>query len=376
MATILDGARVAKEIKRQIRKEVDDMMAADYLVRPPRLVTILVGDDPASRVYVRNKVRDCEECGFTSGTIELSQNTTRGKLLDFIDCLNKDPNVDGILCQLPLPEGLDEWDVLNAIDPAKDVDCFHPENAGKLAAGHPVFAPCTPAGVMRLLAEYGIPIYGRHCVVIGRSNIVGKPMAQLLTAADGTVTICHSKTRNLARYTRDAGLLVSDVVVLIDEEGAKAFFCDSIGWMKVPEFLIKREIRKNGIFSIHVCPNHCEALLTTSAHVAQTWKVDALGNFVDEVSNDDIVSGPDDGNIWECEECGAEAELVECQQIFIVDGEIQGNLYMPTTPRGCAFWIARGMTAAKYIPIVPGERGIPCLTIDGKVFYLADINDA
>lgn len=175
---------------------------------------------------------------------------------------------------------------------------------------------------------------------------------------------------------RGRSLSVSDVVVLIDEEGAKAFFCDSIGWMKVPEFLIKREIRKNGIFSIHVCPNHCEALLTTSAHVAQTWKVDALGNFVDEVSNDDIVSGPDDGNIWECEECGAEAELVECQQIFIVDGEIQGNLYMPTTPRGCAFWIARGMTAAKYIPIVPGERGIPCLTIDGKVFYLADINDA
>ena len=121
---------------------------------------------------------------------------------------------------------------------------------------------------------------------------------------------------------RGRSLSVSDVVVLIDEEGAKAFFCDSIGWMKVPEFLIKREIRKNGIFSIHVCPNHCEALLTTSAHVAQTWKVDALGNFVDEVSNDDIVSGPDDGNIWECEECGAEAELVECQQIFIVDGGI------------------------------------------------------
>ena len=112
---------------------------------------------------------------------------------------------------------------------------------------------------------------------------------------------------------RGRSLSVSDVVVLIDEEGAKAFFCDSIGWMKVPEFLIKREIRKNGIFSIHVCPNHCEALLTTSAHVAQTWKVDALGNFVDEVSNDDIVSGPDDGNIWECEECGAEAGAYSAQ---------------------------------------------------------------
>lgn len=211
MATILDGARVAKEIKQQIRKEVDDMIAAGYLARPPRLVTILVGDNPASQVYVRNKARDCEECGFTSQTLELPGDTTRGKLLNFIDCLNKDPGVDGILCQLPLPEGLDEWDVLNAIDPAKDVDCFHPENVGKLATGRPAFKPCTPAGVMRLLAEYSIPVAGKNCVVIGRSNIVGKPMAQLLTAADGTVTICHSKTSNLARYTRDADILVSAV---------------------------------------------------------------------------------------------------------------------------------------------------------------------
>lgn len=211
MATILDGTRVAREIKQQIRKEVDDMMAADYLARPPRLVTILVGNDPASRVYVRNKVKDCEECGFTSGTIELSQNTTRGKLLDFIASLNDDRGVDGILCQLPLPEDLDEWDVLNAIDPAKDVDCFHPENVGKLTVGRPVFKPCTPAGVMRLLAEYNIPVTGKNCVVIGRSNIVGKPMAQLLTAADGTVTVCHSKTKNLAQYTWNADILVSAV---------------------------------------------------------------------------------------------------------------------------------------------------------------------
>ena len=211
MATILDGARVAKEIKQDIRKTIDGLNEAAYLARPPHLVTILVGDNPASQVYVRNKARDCEECGFTSQTLELPGDTTRGKLLNFIDCLNKDPGVDGILCQLPLPEGLDEWDVLNAIDPAKDVDCFHPENVGKLAAGRPGFAPCTPAGVMRLLAEYGIPIYGRHCVVVGRSNIVGKPMAQLLTAADGTVTLCHSKTRSLARYTRDADILVSAV---------------------------------------------------------------------------------------------------------------------------------------------------------------------
>ena len=211
MAIILDGARVAKEIKQQIRKEVADMHAAYYLARPPHLVTILVGNNPASQIYVRNKARDCEECGFTNETVELPEDTTRGKLLNLIVSLNENRGVDGILCQLPLPEGLDEWAILNAIDPGKDVDCFHPENVGRLTAGRPAFKPCTPAGVMRLLAEYSIPIAGKNCVVIGRSNIVGKPMAQLLTAADGTVTICHSRTENLAAFTRNADILVSAV---------------------------------------------------------------------------------------------------------------------------------------------------------------------
>lgn len=211
MAIILDGARVAREIKQQIRKEVADMHAAYYLARPPHLVTILVGNNPASQIYVRNKARDCEECGFTNETVELPEDTTRGKLLNLIVSLNKNQGVDGILCQLPLPEGLDEWAILNAIDPGKDVDCFHPENVGRLTAGRPAFKPCTPAGVMRLLAEYSIPIAGKNCVVIGRSNIVGKPMAQLLTAADGTVTICHSRTENLAVFTRNADILVSAV---------------------------------------------------------------------------------------------------------------------------------------------------------------------
>ena len=211
MAIILDGARVAREIKQQIRKEVADMHAAYYLARPPHLVTILVGNNPASQIYVRNKARDCEECGFTNETVELPEDTTRGKLLNLIVSLNEIRGVDGILCQLPLPEGLDEWAILNAIDPGKDVDCFHPENVGRLTAGRPAFKPCTPAGVMRLLAEYSIPIAGKNCVVIGRSNIVGKPMAQLLTAADGTVTICHSRTENLAAFTRNADILVSAV---------------------------------------------------------------------------------------------------------------------------------------------------------------------
>lgn len=211
MAIILDGARVAREIKQQIRKEVADMHAAYYLARPPHLVTILVGNNPASQIYVRNKARDCEECDFTNETVELPEDTTRGKLLNLIVSLNENRGVDGILCQLPLPEGLDEWAILNAIDPGKDVDCFHPENVGRLTAGRPAFKPCTPAGVMRLLAEYSIPIAGKNCVVIGRSNIVGKPMAQLLTAADGTVTICHSRTENLAAFTRNADILVSAV---------------------------------------------------------------------------------------------------------------------------------------------------------------------
>ena len=211
MAIILDGARVAREIKQQIRKEVADMHVAYYLARPPHLVTILVGNNPASQIYVRNKARDCEECGFTNETVELPEDTTRGKLLNLIVSLNENRGVDGILCQLPLPEGLDEWAILNAIDPGKDVDCFHPENVGRLTAGRPAFKPCTPAGVMRLLAEYSIPIAGKNCVVIGRSNIVGKPMAQLLTAADGTVTICHSRTENLAAFTRNADILVSAV---------------------------------------------------------------------------------------------------------------------------------------------------------------------
>ena len=211
MAIILDGARVAREIKQQIRKEVADMHAAYYLARPPHLVTILVGNNPASQIYVRNKARDCEECGLTNETVELPEDTTRGKLLNLIVSLNENRGVDGILCQLPLPEGLDEWAILNAIDPGKDVDCFHPENVGRLTAGRPAFKPCTPAGVMRLLAEYSIPIAGKNCVVIGRSNFVGKPLAQLLTAADGTVTICHSRTENLAAFTRNADILVSAV---------------------------------------------------------------------------------------------------------------------------------------------------------------------
>lgn len=205
MATRIDGKALAAKVKAQTAE------VAKSLYRRPGLAVILVGNDPASRVYVTGKEKDCAECGFLSFEHALPEDTTQETLLDLIQELNRDPQVDGILCQLPLPGHLDEEAVLNAIARDKDVDCFHPYNVGRLMIGDPVFLPCTPAGVMEMLREYGIPVRGRRCVVLGRSNIVGKPMAMLLLQQDGTVTVCHSKTPGLAAITREADILVSAV---------------------------------------------------------------------------------------------------------------------------------------------------------------------
>ena len=205
MAVRIDGKALAAKVKAQVAEE------AKPLRRQPGLAVILVGNDPASRVYVNGKERDCAECGFRSFEHALPEETTQAELLALIGQLNRDPDVDGILCQLPLPAHLNEEAVLNAIAPDKDVDCFHPYNVGRLTAGDPVFLPCTPAGVMEMLGEYGISPAGKRCVVLGRSNIVGKPMATLLLQQDGTVTICHSKTPDLAAITREADILVSAV---------------------------------------------------------------------------------------------------------------------------------------------------------------------
>lgn len=205
MAKIIDGKALAAQVKARCAA------GAEGLVRRPGLAVILVGDDPASRVYVSGKERDCAECGFLSFEHKLPADTTEQELLGLIDRLNGDGAVDGILVQLPLPRHLNEEKVLNAISPDKDVDCFHPVNVGKMVTGQPVFLPCTPAGVMEMLRAYEIPVAGRHCVVLGRSNIVGKPMATLLLAQSGTVTICHSKTPDLAAFTRQADILVSAV---------------------------------------------------------------------------------------------------------------------------------------------------------------------
>ena len=205
MATRIDGKALAAKVKAQVAEK------AAKLPRQPGLAVVLVGEDPASQVYVRGKEADCGECGIRSFPYRLPTETTRRELLDLIEKLNRDPAVDGILVQLPLPEPLEEAAVIAAIAPEKDVDCFHPYNVGRLNIGDPVFQPCTPAGVMEMLREYGISPVGKRCVVLGRSNIVGKPMAALLTQADGTVTLCHSKTPDLADITRQADILVSAV---------------------------------------------------------------------------------------------------------------------------------------------------------------------
>ena len=205
MAIRIDGKALAAKVKSQVAE------AAKGLPRRPGLAVILVGNDPASRVYVTGKEKDCAECGFLSFEHALPEETTQETLLALIGQLNQAPEVDGILCQLPLPKHLDEEAVLNAISRDKDVDCFHPYNVGRLVAGDPVFLPCTPAGVMEMLREYSIPVRGKRCVVLGRSNIVGKPMAMLLLQQDGTVTICHSRTPELAAVTREADILVSAV---------------------------------------------------------------------------------------------------------------------------------------------------------------------
>ena len=206
MAAIrIDGTALAAKVKAQVKEE------AERLARRPGRAVILVGDNPASRVYVNSKRRDCEECGFYSEEYALPAATPQEELLELIDALNHRQDIDGILVQLPLPEGFDEERVLLAIDPAKDVDCFHPYNVGKLTIGKPVFQPCTPGGVMEMLKEYGIDPAGKRCVVLGRSNIVGKPMALLLLHANATVTVCHSKTQNMKELAASADILVSAV---------------------------------------------------------------------------------------------------------------------------------------------------------------------
>lgn len=210
MARILSGKEFAARIKEDAARGVAELKAAGVL---PRLAVIIVGSDPASEVYVRNKQRTCEELGIRSDHMALPAETTKEELLACIEELNVDPEVHGILVQLPLPAQIaeDEEEILSHIDPRKDVDGFHPVNVGHLVLGAPGLRPCTPVGCIRMLDYAGIPIEGAHAVIIGRSNIVGKPMAHLLLERNATVTICHSRTQNLAAIARTADILVAAV---------------------------------------------------------------------------------------------------------------------------------------------------------------------
>ena len=205
MAKILNGKEVAARIRKEIAEEVAGLKSEGKTLC---LAVVIVGEDPASRVYVNNKKKACLEVGIESLEFALPGETTEEELLALVDELNARGDVNGILVQLPLPKHISEQKVIERIDPKKDVDCFHPYSAGKLFTGSPVFQPCTPAGIMELIKESGVDISGKECVVVGRSNIVGKPMAMLLMAANGTVTVAHSRTKNLQEVCKRADILV------------------------------------------------------------------------------------------------------------------------------------------------------------------------
>lgn len=205
---VMDGKAVSAAVKDEVKKEVEELKTKGKV---PSLAVVLVGNDPASKVYVGNKKKACEYCGIKSLEYLLEESTSEQELLGLIDVLNKEPTVNGILVQLPLPSHINEQHIINAINPHKDVDAFHPVNVGKIMTGNPDFLPCTPAGVMEIFKKYNIETAGKDCVIIGRSNIVGKPMSMLMLAADSTVTVCHSKTKDLKQKCKNADIIIAAV---------------------------------------------------------------------------------------------------------------------------------------------------------------------
>ena len=208
MSQIIDGKELAKHIREELKEEVKELKNAEIY---PKLAVIMVGDDPASKVYVRNKSRACEDVGIEYEEYLLPAKTTREELLELIEKLNNDERVHGILVQSPLPEGLDANEAFRTILPKKDVDGFHPVNVGKLSLNQDCFVSCTPYGIIKMLEAYNVPIEGANAVIIGRSNIVGKPLAQCLLNKNATVTICHSKTKNLKEITKKADILIAAI---------------------------------------------------------------------------------------------------------------------------------------------------------------------
>ncbi len=249
--TLIDGKQTAADIKKEIAAEVEKMVAQG--MRRPHLAAILVGHDGGSETYVASKVKACHECGFESSLLRFEDNISEAELLKAVDDLNNNPEVDGFIVQLPLPRHIDEQRVIEAVDPAKDVDGFHPINVGKLSIGLPGFRSATPAGIIELLRRYHIPTRGKHCVVIGRSNIVGKPVAQLMLhkgdVGDATVTICHSASENLPEIVRQADIIIAAVgrpgFVTADmvKDGATVI---DVGTTRVPDATRKSGFRLSG----------------------------------------------------------------------------------------------------------------------------------
>ncbi|MBA5246909.1 bifunctional methylenetetrahydrofolate dehydrogenase/methenyltetrahydrofolate cyclohydrolase FolD [Marnyiella aurantia] len=210
MAQILDGLKISKDIKQEIKSEVDEIVSSGQ--RPPHLAAILVGENGASKAYVSSKVKDCKEVGFKSSLLKFNDTITETELLSEIEKLNADSDIDGFIVQLPIPKGMDEEKVIEAISPEKDVDGFHPENFGRMALEMEAYLPATPYGIMTLLERYNIPTQGKHCVVIGRSRIVGRPMSILMSTkgnpGNATVTVVHSHTQNIEEYTKSADIVI------------------------------------------------------------------------------------------------------------------------------------------------------------------------
>lgn len=248
--TLIDGKATAAAIKQEIAKEVEEMVVRG--ARRPHLAAVLVGHDGGSETYVRNKVIACEQCGFQSSLIRFEENVTEDELLQCVDRLNNDKEIDGFIIQLPLPKHINEQKVIMAVDYRKDVDGFHPVNVGRLSIGLPCFVSATPAGIMMLLKHYNIETSGKKCVVVGRSNIVGKPMAQLMlqkNGGDATVTVCHSHSANLKEECQNADILIAAVgrpdfvTAEMVKEGAVVI---DVGTTRVPDSTKKNGFRLNG----------------------------------------------------------------------------------------------------------------------------------
>lgn len=287
--TIIDGKKVSDDIKKEIAAEVDLMVAAGR--RRPHLAAILVGHDGGSETYVANKVRACEACGFKSTLIRFEDDITEATLLDAIRDLNADPDVDGFIVQLPLPRHIDEQRVIEAIDPRKDVDGFHPVNVGRMSIGLPCFKSATPAGIMELLARYDVPLKGADCVVLGRSNIVGKPIATLLmqkAGGDATVTVCHSSTRNLAEHTRRADVIIAALgkpgFVTADMVKDGVTIID-VGTTRVPDATRKSGFRLSGDVDFENVAPKCSYITPVPGGVGPMTIVSLMKNTLQAAQN-------------------------------------------------------------------------------------------